>query len=218
MAAGVVISTPFFLGSVAGVLAMEAAASSAGSGAMLDNLALLGGLRVAQAAWILGLAAKTGRLRTAFGLSAGRILPGVIRGLLWCAVFGALALAGILALYLAGADPLAMLRSRLPESAPALALFMVVGTLVAPVAEELFFRGLVYGFFRRWGVAAALVVSTAFFVAPHLAATRAPFTQVVGGAVFALAYERERTLVVPILIHGLGNLALFALTFVSTGG
>jgi hypothetical protein len=37
-------------------------------------------------------------------------------------------------------------------------------------------------------------------------------TQVVGGILFAAAYEIEKNLVVPITIHCLGNLAIFALS------
>jgi membrane protease YdiL (CAAX protease family) len=34
----------------------------------------------------------------------------------------------------------------------------------------------------------------------------------VGGVVFALAYEKEKNLLVPIVIHISGNLAIFALS------
>ena len=48
------------------------------------------------------------------------------------------------------------------------------------------------------------------FVAMHLPAGL-PVTQVVGGLVFALAYEYSGSLLAPILIHALGNLAIFSL-------
>ena len=67
-------------------------------------------------------------------------------------------------------------------------------------------------FFRRWGVAAALVASTLAFVLAHPLGHRFPLTQVVGGVVFAVAYEVEGDLIVPITIHVLGNLALFTLS------
>jgi membrane protease YdiL (CAAX protease family) len=34
----------------------------------------------------------------------------------------------------------------------------------------------------------------------------------VGGIVFAIAYEKEKNLMVPITIHCLGNLAIFSLS------
>ena len=41
-----------------------------------------------------------------------------------------------------------------------------------------------------------------------------PVTQVVGGLLFAVAYEVEKNLMVPITIHILGNMALFTLSLV----
>ena len=91
-------------------------------------------------------------------------------------------------------------------------LYFLVGALVGPVAEELFFRGLLYGFFRRWGVVVAVILSTLLFVLPHAVQQRIPITQVVGGIVFAVAYEVEGSLMVPIIIHVLGNMAIFSIT------
>jgi uncharacterized protein len=36
-----------------------------------------------------------------------------------------------------------------------------------------------------------------------------PVTQIIGGLLFAVAYEVEGNLLVPITIHALGNLAIF---------
>ena len=85
-----------------------------------------------------------------------------------------------------------------------------MGGIVAPVAEEIFFRGLIFGYLRRWGIPAAILISTALFAAFHLPAV--PVTQIVGGAVFAIAYHTGRSLMVPIVIHTLGNLAIFTLS------
>ena len=90
-------------------------------------------------------------------------------------------------------------------------LFFLVGGVVAPVAEEILFRGLVYGFLRRWGAILAVILSTALFaLAPPLRGL--PLTQIVGGLLFASAYEMENNLLVPITIHVLGNLAIFTLS------
>jgi membrane protease YdiL (CAAX protease family) len=87
-----------------------------------------------------------------------------------------------------------------------------VGGIVAPIAEEVFFRGILYGFFRRWGVVVALVFSTLLFVFPHLGTHGLPTTQIIGGILFALAYEVEDSLLAPITIHALGNMAIFTLS------
>ena len=93
-------------------------------------------------------------------------------------------------------------------------LFFVVGSLVAPIAEEVFFRGIVYGFLRRWGMVVALVGSTVAFVLAHAISSGIPLTQIVGGVVFAVAYEVTGNLVVPITIHVLGNAAILTLSLV----
>jgi uncharacterized protein len=85
-----------------------------------------------------------------------------------------------------------------------------VGGIVAPIAEEVVFRGLIFGYLRRWGLTAAVLISTALFAALHLPTI--PVTQVVGGAVFAIAYHMGGSLMVPIVIHMLGNLAIFTLS------
>jgi len=53
------------------------------------------------------------------------------------------------------------------------------------------------------------------FVLPHVAFSKIPIVQVVGGIVFAVAYEIEESLMVPITIHVLGNLAIFTLSMMS---
>jgi len=84
-----------------------------------------------------------------------------------------------------------------------------------PVAEEIFFRGILYGFFRRWGAVAAVVLSTVIFVLAHPIFPGIPLPQVVGGVVFAVAYEVEGSLMVPITIHALGNMAIFLLCWIT---
>ncbi|MBW2108185.1 MAG: CPBP family intramembrane metalloprotease, partial [Deltaproteobacteria bacterium] len=70
------------------------------------------------------------------------------------------------------------------------------------------------GYLRHWGVFAAVVGSTALFVGAHGLGARIPVTQLVGGIVFALAYETGGSLMVPVTIHVLGNTTIFALSVV----
>lgn len=142
----------------------------------------------------------------------GRLQSGLIRGGLWALGFGVLAGAGLVLMAAFGLPALEMIFVQLPEEAGELAVYFLVGGLVAPIAEELFFRGIIYGFFRRWGCILALAVSTFAFVAAHGAGSAFPVTQLVGGIFFAAAYEFEGNLVVPIVIHVTGNLALFSLS------
>ena len=84
--------------------------------------------------------------------------------------------------------------------------------MVSPITEEIVFRGVLYGYLRRWGILAAIIGSTVLFVLAHSIQGVFPLTQVVGGIVFAVAYEREHNLLVPMVIHILGNLAIFTVT------
>ena len=63
---------------------------------------------------------------------------------------------------------------------------------------------------RRWGMPVALVLSTFLFVLPHLGSSGLPITQMIGGILFAAAYEIEGSLIVPIMIHAFGNMAIFS--------
>lgn len=95
-------------------------------------------------------------------------------------------------------------------------LFFLVGGIISPITEELFFRGVIYGFLRRWGAISAVVFSSlAFVLAHHMVSTGLLFIPFTGGIVFALAYEIEKNLMVPITLHVLGNLAIFVLSSLS---
>jgi membrane protease YdiL (CAAX protease family) len=145
------------------------------------------------------------------GLGRGSWGPGLRRGLVWSAGFGALAALGWVVLHAAGFDPLRLLHPS-PVARPANpALLFLVGGFIGPVAEEIFFRGLTFGYFRRWGFWPALALSTLIFTLLHAGASAVPIPQIVGGLVFATAYEIEKKLLAPITIHVLGNLALFSL-------
>jgi membrane protease YdiL (CAAX protease family) len=176
------------------------------------SLVTLGLGRMVEAILILFIASKVGQGWSSIGLGQSRLGFGLKRGLIWSAVFGIVAAMALSGMFFVGIKPMAFFKVSLPKDTHQLALLFVVGGVVGPIAEELFFRGLLYGFLRRWGVAVALIVSTCLFVLPHMRAQAIPLIQAVGGLVFAAAYEIEDTLMVPITIHVLGNLALFTLS------
>jgi membrane protease YdiL (CAAX protease family) len=197
--------------SILAVLSLEAAMRWALS---YHPMAALGLARLLEALLILLVAVLWGSGLSSLGLDRGRWLLGFKRGLIWSMGFGivtSLVLAGLL---LADARALAFFQTRLPSKPSDIALFFVVGGIIAPVAEEIFFRGLIYGFLRRWGFPLAFVISTLLFVLVHPMNRGIPFTQIVGGLLFAAAYELEGNLLVPITLHGLGNLAIFTLSVV----
>jgi hypothetical protein len=198
----------------AGILAVEALARWAAGHAALPPLAVTGAARVIDLAWIAWAVHRWGPGAQALGIDRPAWGRGLQRGCLWSIAFGALAAAAYGALRLSGVDAIGLLFSGRPARPVDPGLLFLVGGMIAPAAEEVYFRGLVFGFFRRWGFAPALVLSTAVFAGLHPAGAGIPVTQLVGGLVFAAAYEKERSLIVPILIHTLGNLALFSLPYI----
>jgi hypothetical protein len=152
---------------------------------------------------------------TFIGMDRARWIVGLKNGVLWSLGFGALSGIVFALLFLAGTNPFSVIRASLPKSPADLFFFFLVGGIVAPVAEEFFFRGVLYGFLRRWGVWVALALSTAAFALTHGLEHGFPLTQVVGGFLFGVAYEMEKNLLVPITIHCLGNLAIFSLSVIA---
>ena len=200
--------------SVVAVLVLEAVFRNMPAMAPGNRLLLLGLIRLLQAGALIGVVAMREGGLAAIGLQQQGLYPGVQRGLLWAAGFGIAALAALGVLMLAGIEVRPFLQTRLPAGLKDLMLFFMVGGIAAPVAEELFFRGILYGYFRRWGFTPALVLSTGLFLMAHALRGAFPVTQLAGGILFAVAYEVEGRLVVPIVIHIIGNIGIFSVSLV----
>jgi membrane protease YdiL (CAAX protease family) len=86
-------------------------------------------------------------------------------------------------------------------------LVTLVGAgLLAPVAEELFFRGFFYTALRqRLGIAAAAAISSLVFAVGHIDALGVVAASFIMGVALALAYEYTRSLWVAIAIHAVNN-------------
>ena len=189
------------------VLAMEAGCYFLLAGKM--NLVNLGLLRIFQTLSVLGVVYIVNADLQAVGLYSDQLFSGLKRGIIWSVAFAAVAGASFLVLLAAGISPLKLLHIRLPREPLQKVLFFMVGGLIAPVAEEIVFRGLLYGFFRKWGALFAIVASTLLFSLAHPGVS---YVQITGGIVFSISYEKEKNMIVPITIHTLGNLALFSLS------
>ncbi len=209
------VSSPIKISTLATALAVTLATEFLGwrffEWVQLPPLAAVGLVRLIQAAAIVWIVRLQEHGMDTMGWAPADWLNGLRKGMVWSLIFAAAAGIGLAAMHLAGGNPLRMVRSPLPSVGWELGLFFLVGGIIAPLAEEIFFRGILYTFFRRWGVVCALAVSTAIFVALH-APHGIPFTQIIGGVVFALAYETTGNLTVPMTIHCLGNLAIFSLS------
>jgi uncharacterized protein len=197
---------------LAAVLVLEASAPYVLALLPLSPMVALGALRCFQTGLLLALLRHCGASWRIVGLDRGSWVIGWRWGLAGAALFAVLASGGCLALVFMGIDPLILIRTPLPTALAERVLFFVVGGAIAPIAEELLFRGFIYTYCRRWGIFAALALSTAVFAALHLPGL--PLTQIIGGIAFALAYEVSGSLIAAILIHSLGNLAIFTLSLI----
>jgi len=120
-------------------------------------------------------------------------------------------------------EPEQVLLSGVGEGPLATVLVVVVAVVLAPLAEELLFRGLLFrSLRRRLGLAASALVSAGVFAVVHTEVVISQPLALVGllllGAVFAVAYERTGTLVVPVVGHAVFNGLTLVAVAVSAGG
>jgi membrane protease YdiL (CAAX protease family) len=96
---------------------------------------------------------------------------------------------------------------------------IILGGVVVPIAEEAFFRGVVYSWMRQHSPAwVAILLSSAIFGALHGEISVAGATFVMG-IILAWFYERSHSLWAPITIHILNNsLKLILLYFMLAAG
>lgn len=95
--------------------------------------------------------------------------------------------------------------------------------VIAPVVEEIVFRGFIYGGLRRrWGVGLSIVVSSLLFALAHSLSVGGSILLLapslfIAGMVLAFVYERSRSLVPGMVLHASFNLiAVVAIFLVGT--
>ena len=95
--------------------------------------------------------------------------------------------------------------SRLDTQGIGFILTLIAAAVIAPIAEEIFFRGFVYGGLRgRIGTLGAMLVSTLFFTALHF--TLDQFIPIFAlGLLLAWLYERTGSLYPGMLLHSSNN-------------
>ncbi len=199
---------------LAAVIAVEAVLRVGIRPGSYNPIIILGAVRLLQTGLIVMIVLIRERSLSAIGLSLTKTLPGLKRGLIWSTGFGLITLLGFVLIFAIGLNPLTLVHTHLPAKTGDILLFFIVGGLIGPIAEEVFFRGIVYGFFRRWGAPVAVILSTLLFVLAHPIFPAIPVTQMVGGILFAVPYEIVKNLMAPITIHVLGNLAIFTLSLI----
>ncbi len=174
----------------------------------------LGLARLSEIIFLLTLIKISEKGFSVIGLTSANVYKGFKKGFIWAVIFGVAAGVVLFIIYLLGINVPALFQMQLPAKNRNIFAFFLIGAFFGPLAEEIFFRGILYGFFRRWGIPAAVILSTLLFVLSHTSGPAIPVTQLIGGILFAVAYEIEKNLLVPIIIHVLGNLAIFTLALI----
>jgi len=87
-------------------------------------------------------------------------------------------------------------------------ILLVVVAVIAPFSEEVFFRGFLYSAFKKsWGVNVALLLSSFLFAIVHLE-LYSFIPLIIIGWLLAYLFEKTKSLLMPIFLHGVYNLIL----------
>ncbi len=96
-----------------------------------------------------------------------------------------------------------------------LIVLLFIGSVLAPIGEEIYFRGMVYPVFKeKWGLFAGMIISGLFFALLHFDILRF-FPLLLGGVGLAYIYEKSRSLFACMLAHGLWNGVMILLLYFS---
>ena len=86
------------------------------------------------------------------------------------------------------------------------AVTLIGAGLLAPISEELYFRGLIHRWLQpRYKFWVRVLISTTFFALAHFDSPGVVAASFVLGAMCAVIYERSRSLWLPILLHAFNN-------------
>ena len=100
------------------------------------------------------------------------------------------------------------------SSGPAVVIFSALGIAVlAPICEEIFFRGVMFGSLRRWkGVWVAAAITAIVFSAAHLEFSPVIFAdRLIAGFVWCLVYARTGRLLPGMMAHAANNAVVIGL-------
>jgi len=152
-------------------------------------------------------------LRRLLGVGAGLGLLAIVASTIIVSVL--VALSG------SDATPDQVLTGDIAETPSQLLLAIVAAVVLAPIAEELLFRGLLHRALRvRLSLVPATLISSVLFAIVHIDVALSQPLALVGltvvGAVLAIAYERTGSLLVPILIHAVHNAVTIAAVVVTS--
>ena len=188
--------------------------------ALLDpqegGTALLAIVVASQAVGLLAVLLLLRRRTVPLGPLVGPLRPlgrhlGIGAGLGVATIIASLTVVSVL-VGLSGNDaaPEQLLTGDIIESPLQMLLAVLIAVVLAPLAEELVFRGLLHrNLRRRMRIVPATLISSVLFALVHVDVVLSQPIALVGltlaGAVMAIAYERTGSLVVPVVIHAVYN-------------
>lgn len=90
-------------------------------------------------------------------------------------------------------------------------LFLIVGCIIGPFVEELFFRGLVYSWMRTsLAPGFCIILSSLLFASMH---GRISVVQLTGGLLFASLYEWRKNIWAPFAVHVCANIGIWIVPY-----
>jgi uncharacterized protein len=99
---------------------------------------------------------------------------------------------------------------------PAFIITLIGVGILIPFAEELYFRGLLHNWFaERFRFWPRVLLSSAVFGLGHFDSVGVVISSFIMGVVIAIAYERTKTLWLPIAIHAVTNSGSIILLFIA---
>jgi len=180
----------------------------------VSPILLTGIVRVSECIIILWYIYKQDNCFEVIGCKKNQILSGLYYGCIWSLCFGVIVFTSFFFFgYYYQINLFRMVQMPIQGSVLDQSVYLVVGCILGPFAEELVFRGVIYGYFRQWGILIACCLSTIIFVLLHNHAPVIPITQIIGGLVFAFSYESTKMLTTPLTIHVLGNSCMALLSY-----
>lgn len=184
------------------------------AGLLGQSLVLTGTL-----AWLVGRRALTWRLLGPRRPRLADLGTGVVVGVLGAVVTATTVLVGSLVTDVAPAEQ-ALLREALGGDTLTVVLAAVAAVVLAPLVEELIFRGVLFqALGRRLGLVAGAALSGVVFALVHLELTEPTYVVALAllGTLFALALHRSRSLVVPVVAHATFNALQLVLALTIAG-
>jgi membrane protease YdiL (CAAX protease family) len=213
IALGVFILSGVAYAVIVGAAGLSAAEAEDSPGPLLGATFVQDALLIAGAFYVVARAAGSDPAR-ALGIRRTPLGPAIGWAL---AVLFAFWVANVILLQIFGDPPDQEITEEIKEETAALAIAGYIGItcLLAPVAEETFFRGLLFPMLReRWGTIAGVIVTGAIFSLVHASGSppEALIVLFVLGAGLCLLYLRTGSLLPCIGLHALNNAIAFAVT------